>query len=65
MVSSVRHFSLGKKHFSLGFRHFSLGCPVRKVANTNGFRGMLFPNRLNNKLLKSIGDYAMLRPYAD
>ena len=65
MLSSARHFSLGKKHFSLGFRHFSLGCPVRKVANTNGFRGMPFPNRLNNRLLKGIGDYAMLRPYAD
>ena len=26
---------------------------------------MGFPNRLNNRLKKSIGDYAMLRPYAD
>ena len=25
---------------------------------------MSFPNRLNNRLKKSIGDYAMLRPYA-
>jgi len=27
-------------------------------------REMSFPNRLNNRLKKSIGDYAMLRPYA-
>ena len=64
MLSSARHFSLGKRHFLLGFRHFSLGYPVRKVANNNGLREMSFPNRLNNRLKKSIGDYAMLRPYA-
>ena len=62
MVLSARHFSLGKKHLVLGFRHFLLGSPVRKVANANAFQRLGFPNRLNNRLLKSIGDYAMLRP---
>ena len=64
MLSSARHFSLGKRHFLLGFRHFSLGWRVCKSLCHNGLREMSFPNRLNNRLKKSIGDYAMLRPYA-
>jgi len=63
MLLSARHFSLGKRHFLLGFRHFSLGCRVCNSLCHNGFREMSFPNRLNNRLKKSIGDYAMLRPY--
>ena len=64
MLSSARHFSLGKRHFLLGFRHFSLGWCVCNSLCHNGLREMSFPNRLNNRLKKSIGDYAMLRPYA-
>ena len=64
MLLSARHFSLGKRHFLLGFRHFSLGWRVCNSLCHNGLREMSFPNRLNNRLLKSIGDYAMLRPYA-
>ena len=55
---------LSARHFSLGFRHFSLGWRVCNSLCHNGLREMSFPNRLNNRLKKSIGDYAMLRPYA-
>jgi len=64
MLLSTRHFSLGKRHFLLGFRHFSLGWCVCNSLCHNDLREMSFPNRLNNRLKKSIGDYAMLRPYA-
>ena len=64
MLSSARHFSLGKRHFLLGFWHFSLGWCVCNSLCHNGLQEMSFPNRLNNRLKKSIGDYAMLRPYA-
>ena len=64
MLLSARHFSLGKRHFLLGFWHFSLGWCVCNSLCHNGLREMSFPNRLNNRLKKSIGDYAMLRPYA-
>ena len=64
MVFAVRYFSLGKKYFLLGFRYFSLGCDVCNLLCHNGLREISFPNRLNNRLKKSIGDYAMLRPYA-
>ena len=64
MLSSARHFSLGKRHFLLGFRHFSLGWRVCNSLCHNELQEMSFPNRLNNRLKKSIGDYAMLRPYA-
>ena len=48
--------------------------PLRKIgvngggeergANTNGFQELSRPNRLYNRLKKSIGGYAMLCPYA-
>ena len=41
-------------------RHFSLGWRVCNSLCHNGLLEMGFPNRLK----KSIGDYAMLRPYA-
>ena len=41
MLSSARHFSLGKRHFLLGFRHFSLGWCVCNSLCHNGLLEML------------------------